>query len=371
MTANPLRSSTPVRIPSLHTPGPVNAHPRVLEALAQPMRHHRTAAFRETVVETQRRLQAVYRTTQPVVILTASGTGAMEAAVANLGSPGDKVGVVSVGKFGERWAHLAAAYGQQPHLLDVPWGRSADPAAVKELLGRTGARVLFVQYCETSTGALNPLREILEIAREHDVYTVVDAITGLLAHPLPMDEWGADAVIGGSQKAFMLPPGLAFIGLSERAQARVRETTSSRFYFDLRPALDKWASGDFPWTPGISLIQGLNVALEVLLEEGLDAVHARFARLADKARREVQDMGLTIYPERPSNSLTVVEVPEGISGKDVLDRIEREDGIRLAGGQESLKNKIWRLGHMGHYSEADLDHALSALRRALDVARAR
>lgn len=356
-------------VPSLHTPGPVNAHPLVLEALAQPMRHHRTADFRAQVVATQKRLQQVYQTERPVVVLTSSGSGAMEAAVANLCSPGEKVAVVAMGKFGERWAEISAAYGMDVHLLAVEWGKSADPDAVRDLLDRTGARALFLQYCETSTGALNPLQEILALAREREVFTGVDAITGLLAHPLPMDEWGADAVVGGSQKAFMLPPGLAFLGLSERAQARLKETRSPRFYFDLRPALEKWASGDFPWTPAISLVQGLSAALDVLLENGLEAVWDRFADHAGRSRAVARELGLEIFPEHPANSLTVMKVPEGMDGQRLIERIEREFGIRLAGGQGKLKGKIVRLGHMGHYTDADLDHAHDALRRCVTEAR--
>ncbi|MCA9726462.1 MAG: alanine--glyoxylate aminotransferase family protein [Candidatus Eisenbacteria bacterium] len=352
----------------LMTPGPVNLHPRVREALGSAIVHHRTGPFRDLVRGVNRRLQQVFATEQPVLILTTSGTGAMEASVANLFSPGDRVGVISSGKFGERWAELAGTYGLEPHLLTVPWGESADPGAVARLLDETSPRGLLFTHCETSTGALHPVREIAAEARRRGVLTVVDGITGLIAHELAMDAWGIDVVVGGSQKAFMLPPGLAFVGLSAQAQDAVRASKNPRYYLDLRPALEQWEAGDFPFTPGVGLIQGLDVALQVIFEEGLAETRARFHRMAERTRDGVRELGLRIYPQHPSDSLTVAQVPEGIDGKAVLDRIVKEDGIRLAGGQGKLKNKIWRFGHMGYLRDEDVEASLAAMKRALQAA---
>jgi aspartate aminotransferase-like enzyme len=350
-----------VRSATLMTPGPVNLHPRVMEALARPMQHHRTAAFRGRVQRVNAELQTVFGTRRPVLTLTASGSGGMEAAMANLISPGERVAVIASGKFGERWAELAAAFGAEARLLTLPWGKSADPAAVERLLAETRPVALFFTYCETSTGSLHPVREIAEIARRHGVLTVLDAITGVLAHPLPMDEWGLDVVVGGSQKAFMLPPGLAFVAVSARAEERLRQSTNARYYLDLRAALDTWEAGDFPWTPAISLLAALEVSLEILLQEGVDQGIARFAAMADRTRRGVRELGLEIYPDVPSNSLTVVKVPEGCDGKTVLDRIESRHGLRLAGGQGKLKGKIWRFGHMGFLTDRDVEASLAAM----------
>lgn len=346
----------------LMTPGPVNLHPRVMEALSAPMQHHRTSAFRARVQHVNGQLQTVFGTKRPVLTLTASGTGGMEAALANLISPGERVAVIASGKFGERWGELAAAYGVEARLLTLPWGESADPSAVERFLDETKPVALFCTYCETSTGSLHPVREIAQIARERGVLTVVDAITGLLAHPLPMDEWGLDAVVGGSQKAFMLPPGLAFVALSARAEERCRKSTNARYYLDLRAALDNWEAGDFPWTPAISLIDALEVALDILLQEGVDQGIARFAHMADRTRKGVAALGLELYPKVPSNSLTVVKVPEGADGKSVLDLIESRHGLRLAGGQGKLKGKIWRFGHMGYLTDRDVEASLAAMR---------
>lgn len=353
------------RGPILMTPGPVDLHPRVLEMLGTAIPHHRTGPFRETVRGVHAKLQQVFATEQPVLILASSGTGAMEAAVANLFSPGDSVAVIDSGKFGRRWAELAAAYGLNAHLLTIPWGESADPSAVARLLDETKPRGLFFTHCETSTGSLHPVREITAEAKRRGVLSIVDGITGLIAHELAMDEWGIDAVVGGSQKAFMLPPGLAFLALSEEAQSRVRTSSSPRYYLDLRPALEEWRSGDFPFTPAISLIRGLDVALDVILEEGLTETRARFQRMAARTREGANALGLEIYPRHPSDSLTVVRVPAGIDGKAVLDSIVREDGIRLAGGQGKLKNDVWRFGHMGYLNDKDVEASLRALERAL------
>lgn len=353
-------------VATLMTPGPVNLHPRVMEAMALPLRHHRTSEFCEVTARINQKLRPVFQTEGPVLTLAGSGTAAMEATVANLTSPGGRAVAIDSGKFGERWTKIAQAYGLDCRTIKVPWGESADPEIVARVLDEHRPDVLLATYCETSTGALHPIQELTQIAREHQVLTVVDAITGLIAHPLPMDEWGVDAVVGGSQKAMMLPPGLAFVALSPQAQEVCHRTTHSRFYLDLRAALAKEKSDDFPYTPAINLLMGLEASLTLFEEEGLPQVWGGFARRAGQTREGLQSLGLSIFPQHPSNSLTVVQVPEDIDGKKSLGWIEREHGIRLAGGQEHLKGRIWRFGHMGYLTEEDVERSLKAVAAALE-----
>lgn len=354
---------------SLHTPGPVNVPPQVVEAMGRPMPHHRTETFQKIVEGANAKLQRVFQTNEPVMTLATSGTGAMEASVCNLLSPGDKAVVVSSGKFGERWGQLTKTYGIETEIIEVPWGEAVDPELVATTLDRVRPKAVYLTYSETSTGVLHPIEELARIAKERNVLSVVDAITGLIAHPLPMDDWGVDVVVCGSQKAIMLPPGLSFIALSKRAQEACAEAKSPRYYLDLRKALKKWEAADFPYTPAVTLIMGLDRSLDLILDEGLDATLARFARMSDRCRAGLGELGLEPYTNSPARSLTVACVPEGVNAKFILDFVERNHHIRLAGGQDSLKGKVLRFGHMGYLKEDDVEAALAAVGDALEASR--
>lgn len=349
----------------LFTPGPTPVPADVTLAMAAPLPHHRTPEFKEQLLRTTVLLQRVYRTEDPIPILSASGTGAMEAAVVNLTEPQEKVLSVCGGKFGERWGELLRTYGRALHEVSVTWGEPITPEQFHDGLQRSGARVAFVTHSETSTGALCDLQQIAKVARDLDVVLVVDSITSVGAHQLETAAWGIDCVIGGSQKAFMMPPGLAFLSLSERARARLDRNTTPRFYFDLRRALSGAAQGTTPWTPAISLVLGLQRACARILDEGLENVWLRHQLLADAVRAGTAALGLSPVSSRPSNAVTAVFVPEPIAADAVRDTVWRRFGIKLAGGQGSLAGRILRIGHLGDYDAADVLQVLAALESAL------
>ncbi len=349
----------------LFTPGPTPVPEDVTLAMAAPLPHHRTPEFRDVMLRTSELLRQVFRTQDPVVTLTASGTGAMEAAVVNLTDAGEKVLSVNGGKFGERWGKLLRAYGRDVHEIEVTWGQPITPEEVDAGLQRSGARAAFVTHSETSTGALCDLQQIAKVARDRDVLLVVDAITSVGAHVLETQTWGIDCVIGGSQKAFMMPPGLAFLSLSAAARARLQQTKSPRFYFDLGPAVAGTAKGTTPWTPAISLVLGLRRACERIVEEGLENVWRRHQLLADAVRAGTAALGLSPVSSRPSNAVTAVYTPESVSADGVRETVWRRFGIKLAGGQESLAGRIVRIGHLGDYDAADVLQVLAVLEYAL------
>jgi aspartate aminotransferase-like enzyme len=347
----------------LLSPGPVGVPERVLLAMAQPIIHHRAPEFLPVLEEVRTNLRKVFQTEQDVLLLASSGTGAMEAAVSNTLSSGDRAIVVRGGKFGERWAELCTAYGAEPVCIDVEWGHAVDPAEVRRALAQTpDARALFVQASETSTGVYHPIRELAEIVREQtDCLFVVDGISGVGVHDLPMDEWGIDVLLSGSQKSFMLPPGLAFIAVSERAKGAIEASRSPRYYFDLRKELKSQPGNQTAFTPAVSMLFGLRESLTMILEEGLPKVFARHAALAGATRRAMAALGLEAYaPDSPSFACTAVRIPDGIDGKAFVRRMRDEYGITLAGGQGEASGKIFRVGHMGYIDRFDVIAAVAA-----------
>ncbi len=346
----------------LLTPGPVAVPDRVLLAMAQPLVHHRTPEFAALFADVREGLRRVFQTRRDVLVLSASGTGAMEAAVANLVARGDRVLVVRGGKFGERWASLCSAWGAATVVIDVPVGEAVTPAAIAAALARApDACALFLQACETSTGVWHPVREIAELLREGGPLLVVDGITGVGVQDLPMDAWGVDVHLAASQKAFMVPPGLAFIALGERAEAALDRASGPRFYFDLRRELREQRRGGTGFTPAISLLFGLREALRMLDEEGLERVFARHAALASAAREAARAHDLELFARAPSAATTAVRVPHGIDGRLLVRRLRDEYGIALAGGQGELEGRIFRIGHMGATDGFDLLAAFAAL----------
>ena len=341
--------------------------PEVLAAMALPVIHHRTPQFGAVLAEVQQGLRALFGTAEDVLVLSSSGTGAMEGAVTNLLSPGDEVVVVNGGKFGERWTKICQAYGVRAHEVVVEWGRAVHPQAVAEALeANPKARAVFVQASETSTCALHPVAALAEITRRRDTLLVVDGITAVGVLELPMDRLGIDVLVTGSQKALMLPPGLAFVALSERAWAASERAKLPRFYFDFRRERKGVAERSTAWTPAISLIQGLRVALGLLAAEGLPNVWARHDRLARATRAAAAALGLRLLaPESPSPAATAIMLPEAVDGAGLVRYLRDGMQVTFAGGQDRLKGKIVRIAHLGWVGAFDVVTAIAALELAL------
>lgn len=335
--------------------------------MAEPIIHHRTPQFSSIFADVRARLATLFGTTGDVIMLSSSGTGAMEAAVVNLLAPGDRVIVINGGKFGERWTKLCGAYGVAVEEIKVEWGASVSLEAVAASLERCpDAKAVFVQASETSTTACHPVEAIAKLTRVRDTLLVVDGITAVGVYDLPMDRWGIDVLVTGSQKALMLPPGLALIALSERAWKRADEAHIPTFYFDLKREKKNHGDNTTAWTPAVSLVIGLQKVLEMLAEEGLDNVYARHARLAAATRAGVQALGLKLLaPDSPSPAATGFFTPEGVDGGKLLKYLRDKMGITFAGGQDHLKGKILRVAHIGHFGAFDIVIALAAIELAL------
>ncbi|MFQ5541454.1 MAG: pyridoxal-phosphate-dependent aminotransferase family protein [Candidatus Binatia bacterium] len=350
----------------LLTPGPTPIPDEVRTAMAESSVHHRTPQFSKIFTEVQEGLKAVFGTRSDVLILAASGTGAMEAAVTNLFSPGEKVLVVNGGKFGERWLWICKSFGLHAIEIKVEWGKAANTKVIKKhLQDHPDIQGVLVQASETSTTSLHPVREIAEITRTGPLL-IVDGITAVGVLPLSLDELGIDVLITGSQKALMIPPGLAFISLSERAWARTKTAKLPRFYYDLRLERKSQAKGTTAFTPAISLIFGLRAALQKIQEEGLDRVYARHERLARATRAAATALGLGLLaPENPSPAVTGIFVPDKIDADQLLDYLRDHMGIIFAEGQDQLRGKIIRIAHVGYMGAFDVLVAVSALEMAL------
>ena len=351
----------------LLTPGPTAVPPEVMLRMSQPLIHHRTPEFEKLFTEVQEGLRWLFQTEHEVLMLASSGTGAMEAAVANLCSVGDTVIVVNGGKFGERWLKISEAFNLKPIEIKVEWGRAVHPSAIAEALKATPhAKAVLVQASETSTTALHPVKEIAELTRNTDTLLVVDGITSIGATETPMDQWGLDVVVTGSQKALMLPPGLAFIALNKRAWKTAETATLPRYYFDLRRERKEQQKHTTAYTPAISLINGLAEVLRLMKEEGLEHIFARHALLAKATRAAAQALGLNLLaPTSPSPSATGVFLPEQINGSQFLKYTRDRMGVDIAGGQDHLKGKIVRISHIGYAGPFDVITAISTLEMAL------
>ncbi len=351
----------------LLAPGPTPVPPEVLAAMSLPVIHHRTPQFSAVLADVQQGLRELFGTTQDVLVLAASGTGAMESALTNLCSPGDEVIVVNGGKFGERWTKIAQAYGVVVHEIPVEWGTAVRPEQVAAALdAHPKARALYMQASETSTCVLHPVAAVAALTKSRDTLLVVDGITAVGVIDLPMDALGIDVLVTGSQKALMLPPGLAMIALSERAWAATATAKLPRFYFDLKKERKGVAEKTTAWTPAISLIQGLKVALDMMRAEGFANVHARHERLARATREGAKAMGLGLLaPAAPSPAATAVMLPAGTDGSAVFKYLRDRMHVTFAGGQDQLKGKIIRLSHLGYVGAFDVVTGLAALELAL------
>ena len=355
-----------MRSPKLFTPGPTAVPAEVLETQARPLIHHRTDEFRKSLTASMQGLQYILNTKNPVVVLTASGSGAMEATVVNLTQPDETVIVIEVGKFSERWREIAEVYGVRVVVVKADYGSVASPADVdRAFRDNPGAKVLFATHSETSTGALQDVAAFAEVARSHGALIAVDAITSAGAHEVRTDEWGLDAVVGGSQKGVMIPPGLAYVALSERALAKMRAGRHPVYYFDLLKAVASAEKGDTPYTPAITLVLALECALEMMRKEGIENVIARHDANGSAVRAAVTAMGMKVLASVPSNATTAVLTP-GDSAGSITKHIEKRYGVKIAGGQGSLKGKIVRIGHLGYYDETDMYTVVSAFEATLN-----
>jgi aspartate aminotransferase-like enzyme len=351
----------------LLTAGPTPVPERVLLAMARPVLHHRTPAFNECLKETQEGLKWLFQTKQTVLQLTGSGTAAMEAAVSNFMCQGDKVLVIRGGKFGERWGRIAQAYGLATVNIDVEWGKSVDPAVVAAALDQDPSiRAVYATASETSTGVKHDIEGLSKVVRNRpDVLLCVDAITAIGVFDVPMDRWGLDLVCLGSQKALMLPPGLAMIGVSEKAWKANERSNLPRFYLDLARERKSQDKGETYFTPAVTLFVGLQESLRMLKEETLEGVFNRHDRLARATRTAAGGLGLELFATTPTNAVTAIRVPNGIDGSAVVRQMRVRYGITIAGGQDHLKGKIVRIAHIGYFSEFDIITAISGLEMTL------
>lgn len=355
----------------LLTPGPTPIPPEVVAAMATPLPHHRSPEFKELLVRVLEKLRTVFRTSDDVLLFAASGTGAFESAYANLLSPGDRILVVTAGHFGDRWVKVGEAYRADVEVLRYPWGARPDPDEVAaRVVGRDDLAAVFVVHSETSTGATADVQAIAERTRDRSAVLVVDAISSLGATPLETEAWGLDVVVTGSQKALMTPPGLAFVSVGARAVERAARATNPRFYFDWARTLTAQRGGSTPFTPAISLILGLDAALDRIEAVGMETMWERTRRMGAGVRAAVKALGLELYsPDDPDCSLvTAVTIPDGVDGDAVRLGLRDRHGITVAGGQGPLKGRIVRFGAFGFIEPLDLVAGMAAFEQELAAA---
>lgn len=350
----------------LLTPGPTQVPEEVLVAGALPIMHHRTPQFEAIFAEATKGLQYIYQTKNPVMIFASSGTGALESSVVNLLSAGDKVIVVVGGKFGERWANLTKAYGLNTILLTVPWSETVDPKLIEKTLQENpDVKAVYTTLSETSTGGVTDIEAIAKIVKNTTAVLVVDAVSGLGVVDLKTDEWSVDVVVAGSQKGLMLPPGLAFASVSEKAIKMMETSTLPKFYFSWKKALKEAEKNTSPWTPGISLIVQLNEAIKIVKEEGLENVFARHTRLSDAVKAGMAALGMKIFNKNTGSACCAVLCPEGIDGDKLVKMCRDKFKVTLTGGQDEIKGKVFRIAMMGNVNDNDAILGVSAVERGL------
>jgi serine---pyruvate transaminase len=353
-------------------PGPTPVPPEVLLAQGSPLVYHRGPGFGALMRDVTGRLRELYRTDRAkIFLLTSSGTGGLESAIQNCFSPGEEVLVPLAGFFSQRWQRLAEAYGLTVHTVDEDWGTRLDPEAVASALAEhPGTTAILLTHSETSTGVIQPVEELARVANDAGVMVLVDVVSSLGAVPFAFDEWGIDVAVGGSQKALSATPGIAFVAVSERAWAVAQASANPRFYFDWRE-YERFAAlpePENPWTPAISVMQGLHAALELYFQDGVDAAMRRHERLSRAVKDGVRALGLDLFGQGLERNWTVtaIRAPEGISADEICDRIRADFGCVLAPGQGPLKGKVFRIGHFGYVSELDIVRGLAALEMTLE-----
>jgi serine---pyruvate transaminase len=351
----------------LFTPGPTPVPPEVLSALAEPVLHHRARDYREIYERCLARLHDVYRTQDDVLMFTTSGTGAFESAVANLTTPGERQLVLSAGNFGERWAGMVRAFGADLVHVQLDWGETPEPDELRTALAGGDVRVVYLTHSETSTGVVCDVQALAAVAKEAGALVVVDAVSSLGAVPLETDAWEIDVVVSGSQKALMSPPGVAFVSVSPGALEAAARATAPRFVLDWERTRKAQATLDAPFTPAVSIVRALDVALGLLLDEGLEAAFDRHARLGRACREGAKAMGLELFSpdEERSAVVTAIRAPDGIDATETVSTLRDRFGITIANGQGELKGKIFRIGHIGWFDVFDITTALAALELVL------
>ncbi|WP_413560962.1 pyridoxal-phosphate-dependent aminotransferase family protein [Bdellovibrio sp. HCB209] len=351
---------------SLLAPGPVNLHPEVRKALALPMIHHRTPEFDVILKRVLTGIRSVFQTKEDVYLLSCTGSGGMEALLVNTISPGDKVLAIVSGKFGERWAEMAKTFGADVSVISVPWGEAAKAESVEDHLKRfPETRAVLCQACETSTAVAHPIKEIAAVVSKYETLFLVDAITALGAYPLPMDEWNIDGLVAGSQKAFMLPTGMAFISFSKKAQAYFETAKCPRFYYDVRKEKKANIAGETFFSSNVAVIRALDVVLNLITKQGLDSLFHTIHRRAEFTRIFAQRLGFTLYAKSPSDSVTALVVPTVMDGQKIRLELEQTHNITIMGGQDQAKGKIIRIGHMGYIQDGEMLKLLDCLGKTL------
>ena len=355
----------------LRIPGPTPCPHNVLEAMSRQMINHRGQEFGQILSEVTDKLKQLFQTKSDVFLLTGSGTGGLEAAIVNTLSPGDKVLSISIGVFGERFANIAQLFGAEVIPLRFEWGKAADADAIRNALRiEPGIKAVLVTHNETSTGVTNDLASIASTVKEFDKLLLVDAISSLGSIDLPVDDWHCDVTVTGSQKGWMIPPGLAMVSISQEGWQAHSKAKMLRFYWDFTKAKSYLEKGQTPWTPAVSIIFALSVSLDMMLEEGLPNIIARHARLGKATRDGVKSLGLALFAEESyaSNTVTAVAASNGLDTKTMLKLLREEYKIVLAGGQQKLDGKIFRIGHLGWVNEDDIGVVISALKVVLPKA---
>jgi len=355
----------------LRIPGPTPVPDEVLQAMAKQMINHRGPEFVQLLNDVTAKLKQIFQTKGDVLVLTGAGTGGLEAAIVNTLSPGDKVLSTSIGVFGDRFTKIAQQFGAEIIALDFEWGKAADIDTIRRALqAEPKIKAVLVTHNETSTGVTNDLASISSVVKEFDKLLLVDAVSSLGSIDLPVDDWHCDVTITGSQKGWMVPPGLTMVSVNEEAWQAYAKAKMPRFYWDFTKAKSSLEKGQTPWTPAVSIVFALQVALDMMLKEGLANIVARHARVGKAAREGIKSLGLSLFAEEShaSNTVTAVAVPEGLDVKKLRKILKEEHQVVLAGGQQKLDGKIFRIGHLGWVNEKDIEAVISALKMALPQA---
>ena len=356
-------------MPQLRIPGPTPLPSEVLQSMTKQMINHRGAEFHKIMTDVTNKLKIIFQTNNDIFIMTGSGTGGMETAIVNTLSPGEKVLAVSIGNFGNRFATIAKTFGANVVKVDFEMGTAADPAKVREVLvSNPDIKAVLITHNETSTGITNDLASLSKIVKEFDKLLIVDCVSSLGSIDCPVDEWGIDVAVSGSQKGWMSPPGLAFVSMSRKAWEANITSKMPRFYWDLVRAKNYLEKEETPWTPAITTVFALSTGLDILIKEGLQNIFARHARVARMTRDGIKAMGLKQVADDKfaSNTVTAIWLPQGIEYKTLSRMMRDEKQVTIAGGQDALDGKIFRIGHLGWVDEADIKETLDALKFVLN-----
>ena len=355
----------------LRVPGPTPCPPEVLKSMAWQMVNHRGPEFHAMLEEVTENLKKLFQTQNDVLILTGSGTGGLEAAIVNTLSPGDKVLSVSIGVFGDRFTNIAKTFGADVVSLKVEWGKAAEPDIIKKAIeDNPDVKAVMVTHNETSTGVTNDLKAISKVVKGSGKLLIVDAISSLGSINLPVDEFGCDVVVTASQKGWMVPPGLAMVSVSPEAWKARESAKMPNFYWDFVRAKNMYEEKkENPWTPAVSVVYGFTVALKMMLKEGINNIFTRHERIGKMTREGIKNLGLPLFadPAHASNTVTAVSFPQGMDGKKFRQVLQEQYKVVLAGGQQSLGGKIFRIGHLGLVNEKDIKEILSAIQKVLPI----